>query len=78
MDGEICADMSGHFTHGKAHVSIEFVTYLYMISSTEAIKRTAVVTQWGCARVSMNDAGIISNGQCSSYDRSKLHWYTAS
>ena len=22
-------DISGHFTHGKAHVSIEFVPYLY-------------------------------------------------
>ena len=23
-------DILGHFTHGKAHVSIEFVPYLYM------------------------------------------------
>ena len=29
MDGGMYVDMLGHFTHGKAHVSIEFVPYLY-------------------------------------------------
>lgn len=28
MDG-MHVDILGHFTHGKAHVSIEFVPYLY-------------------------------------------------
>jgi hypothetical protein len=34
MDGGIFVDISGHFTHGKAHVSIEFVPYLYRKATT--------------------------------------------
>lgn len=29
MNGGMLIDILGHFTHGKAHVSIEFVPYLY-------------------------------------------------
>jgi hypothetical protein len=41
MDGGIFVDTLGDFTHGKAHVSIDFVPYLYrkaMILCTDASK----------------------------------------
>jgi hypothetical protein len=63
MDGEIFVDILGHFTHGKAHVSIDFVPYLYrkaMIFCTDASKLIPIHCLELCSGESSRRA--ISNG----------------